>query len=93
LEGQGALEVFIEPTNELIRLLSAKDSDEQPLDAMTVAQMQKATGLGEKKIRVMLRDLINQGRVECVAVYIKAIHGVEVKSNGYRVLNAASDNQ
>ena len=85
------MEVFIEPTNELISFLTAKDN--QPLDAMTVSQMQKATGLGEKKIRAMLRDLINQGKVECVTVYIKAIHGIEVKSNGYRVSSAASDNQ
>lgn len=78
------MEVFIEPTNELIRLLSAKDSDEQPLDAMTVAQMQKATGLGEKKIRVMLRDLIDKGHIQCVPVYVKAINGASVRSYGYR---------
>lgn len=86
------MDVYIEPTNELIRLLS-RTSDDQPIDAMTVTQMQKATGLSEKRIRKILRDLIDQGRIECVRVYVRAIHGQNVQSNGYRVLSVASDNQ
>lgn len=60
---------------------------------MTVAQMQKVTGLSEKRIRGMLRDLIDGKRVECVPVNINAINGASMRSYGYRVLNVASDNQ
>ena len=86
------MEVFIEPTNDLIRLLSMKDSDDQPPDAMTVAQMQEATGLGEKKIRKTLRHLIDKGHIQCVPIYIKAINGTSVRSYGYRA-NRVADSQ
>ena len=78
------MEVFIEPTNDLIQLLSAKDSNDQPSDAMTVAQMQKATGLSEKRIRKTLRDLIDKGYIQCVPIYVKAINGASVRSYGYK---------
>lgn len=55
--------------------------------------MQKVTGLSEKRIRGMLRDLIDRKRVECVPVNINAINGASMRSYGYRVLNVASDNQ
>lgn len=78
------MEVFIEPTNELIQLLSTESNSDQPLDAMTVTQMQKATGLSEKKIRKTLRYLIDKGHIQCVPVYVKAINGTSVRSYGYR---------
>jgi len=86
------LEVFIEPTNDLIRLLSTKDSDDQPPDAMTVAQIQEATGLSEKKIRKTLRHLIDKGHIQCVPIYVKAINGTPVRSYSYRA-NRVLDNQ
>lgn len=78
------MEVFIEPTNDLIQLLSTESNSDQPLDAMTVTQMQKATGLSEKKIRKTLRYLIDKGHIQCVPVYVKAINGASVRSYGYR---------
>ena len=86
------MEVFIEPTNDLIQLLSLKGGDDQPPDAMTVAQIQEATGLSEKKIRKTLRHLIDKGHIQCVPIYVRAINGAFVRSYGYRA-NRVLDNQ
>ena len=69
-----------------------KGGDDQPPDAMTVAQMQEATGLSEKKIRKTLRHLIDKGHIQCVPIYVRAINGVFVRSYSYRA-NRVLDSQ
>lgn len=52
----------------------------------TTSEICDALQVSEKKVRVMLRKLIQVGKVEHGHVHIRSIDGRNVKSNGYRLV-------
>ena len=60
---------------ELILEVLNTTPEEAQKNAKTTAELRKETGLSDKKIRVLLADLINIGKVEPTTVMRKNIAG------------------
>ncbi len=52
----------------------------------TTSEICDALQVSEKRVRVMLRKLIQIGKVEHGHVHIRSIDGRNVRSNGYRLV-------
>ena len=67
-------------------LASMQGSDTERDGHMTTSEIGSALGMSEKKVRSMLRQLIDSGQVTHKHVYVRSIDGRNVRSNGYRLV-------
>jgi DNA-binding Lrp family transcriptional regulator len=67
-------------------LASTQGSGTERDGHMTTSEISNALGVSEKKVRSVLRKLINDGRVTHKHVYVRSIDGNMVRSNGYRLI-------
>lgn len=67
-------------------LASIQGPDTERNGYMTTTEIERALGVSEKKVRSMLRQLIDGGKVVHKHIYVRSIDGRTVKSNGYRLV-------
>lgn len=76
-----------ERVNELLAALEESRTSEDVPGALTAWEVRRKTGWGEKKVRWLLDDLIDAGKVEIVWVGRTNKLGQAIKKPAYRVVN------
>lgn len=70
---------------ELLEALARATTSDAPSDARTGPELQKAMGVGEKKLRAALKALAAEGRLQIHRVLRQSVDGRTVPVQGYTI--------
>ena len=82
------MDIQIKSDFSLIEFLSSLNGSQTERNGyVTVAEISEALGVSQRKVQMMLRVLIAEGKAEHGHIPMRSIDNRTVKSNGYRLVS------